>query len=269
MSNVRAHKVPFPEAIAKEARQRAHYQCCLCKALGVEIHHIVPQAEGGPDTLENAAPLCPSCHETYGANPVKRKFIREARDFWFGICAKRYSSDSAALNAVHAALEAVASRDDIRGLRCDLAELRKSFVAPTNAISIPLITPPPGGKRRLTIRDLLIIVHSSAVSRPPFPVDLLCMRELWPVGKDDYRGIYKDFIRRFGHRTLRHLAMRALHIAEVEPVDHIAENDLTKALTTMHVEAVCMNLVDEGAMGAILTDGGDIRWTAAQTENEP
>jgi hypothetical protein len=38
-----------------------------------------------PDELENAAPLCPSCHETYGANPTKRKFLREARDLWYEI----------------------------------------------------------------------------------------------------------------------------------------------------------------------------------------
>ena len=46
------------------------------------------------DTEDNAAPLCPSCHETFGANPTKRKFIREARDFWYEFCEKRYASDS-------------------------------------------------------------------------------------------------------------------------------------------------------------------------------
>jgi HNH endonuclease len=28
----------------------------------LEVHHIVPLSEGGDDTLENAAALCPSCH---------------------------------------------------------------------------------------------------------------------------------------------------------------------------------------------------------------
>lgn len=28
----------------------------------LEVHHVVPLAEGGDDTLENAAALCPSCH---------------------------------------------------------------------------------------------------------------------------------------------------------------------------------------------------------------
>jgi hypothetical protein len=53
--------------------------------------------EGGPDSEENAAPLCPSCHEVYGGNPHKRKLIRESRDLWFTICEKRYTTDSSIL----------------------------------------------------------------------------------------------------------------------------------------------------------------------------
>ena len=84
----------FSEAVKLAVRKRAHFQCCLCKSLGVENHHIVPQSESGSDNEENAAPLCPSCHETYGANPLKRKFISEARDFWYEICRERYASDN-------------------------------------------------------------------------------------------------------------------------------------------------------------------------------
>lgn len=52
------------------------------------MHLITPQSEGGPDTLENAAPLCPSCHSDYRGNPDKRKWIRETRDFWWEYCKK-------------------------------------------------------------------------------------------------------------------------------------------------------------------------------------
>ena len=72
--------VAFSASLKKRVRQKAHYRCCLCQAVLVEVHHIVPQGEGGPDEEDNAAPLCASCHEIYGANPTKRKFIREARD---------------------------------------------------------------------------------------------------------------------------------------------------------------------------------------------
>ncbi len=82
----------FTEPLKRSLRARAHFACCLCFAKGIEIHHIVPRAEGGPDTEENAAPLCPSCHETYGDNPKKRKLLREARDAWFEICDRRFVS---------------------------------------------------------------------------------------------------------------------------------------------------------------------------------
>ena len=68
--------MPFSEALKLSMKRRAHFSCCLCHTLGVEVHHIVPRADGGSDDEDNAAPLCPTCHETYGANPIKRKFIR-------------------------------------------------------------------------------------------------------------------------------------------------------------------------------------------------
>ena len=90
----------FSESLKERVRQKAHYRCCLCQAVLVEIHHIVPQANGGGDEEENAAPLCASCHEIYGANPTKQKFIREARDWWFETCANRYAPGSDALGDV-------------------------------------------------------------------------------------------------------------------------------------------------------------------------
>jgi HNH endonuclease len=83
----------FSELIKIQVRKKAHMSCCLCKTFGVEIHHIIPVEEDGPDTEENAAPLCPACHEIYGANPKKRKMIREARDLWYEVCSKRFNSN--------------------------------------------------------------------------------------------------------------------------------------------------------------------------------
>jgi hypothetical protein len=108
--------MPFSESVRRIIQRKAHFRCCLCHELEVEIHHILPQAEGGPDTEDNAAPLCPSCHERYGANPQKRKFIREARDFWFEICSTRYSGDAAQLDEIRKRLETVATKDDVKQL---------------------------------------------------------------------------------------------------------------------------------------------------------
>ena len=41
----------------------------------LEVHHITPLAEGGDDTLRNAAALCPMCHREvhHGVNRVKKR----------------------------------------------------------------------------------------------------------------------------------------------------------------------------------------------------
>ena len=120
----------FPEGLKANIRQKAHYQCCLCKTLGVEIHHIVPQEEGGPDDEDNAAPLCPSCHETYGANPQKRKFIREARDHWFEICSARFGSDATVLDQLKERLDKTVTHEDFERLK---EELLDTFMATVQA----------------------------------------------------------------------------------------------------------------------------------------
>ncbi len=65
------------------AKIKSAFRCCICHDPFVEVHHIVPQAYGGDDTLDNAAPLCSSCHDLYGGNPEKQKIIRQMRDYWW------------------------------------------------------------------------------------------------------------------------------------------------------------------------------------------
>ncbi|MGH7183924.1 MAG: HNH endonuclease, partial [Nitrospiraceae bacterium] len=103
----------FSEEQKGAVRRLGHFRCCLCHVLGVEVHHIIPTADGGPDSQDNTAPLCPSCHDIYGANPVKRKFIREARDFWYELCARRVAFPGEELKAISTALERVATKEDI------------------------------------------------------------------------------------------------------------------------------------------------------------
>ncbi len=121
----------FSDALKAKVRKRAHLACCLCKAMGVEVHHIVPQGENGPDTEDNAAPLCPSCHETYGANPQKRKFIREARELWYEICAKRFATDPERLDEIKRLLKKTVSYDDFLAFKEELlAHIQSEFAAP-------------------------------------------------------------------------------------------------------------------------------------------
>lgn len=62
----------FSEKLKLEVRRMTAFRCCRCQSIVVEVHHIIPQADGGPDTIANAAPLCAKCHADFGANPAKR-----------------------------------------------------------------------------------------------------------------------------------------------------------------------------------------------------
>ncbi|MGD9161099.1 MAG: HNH endonuclease [Desulfobacteraceae bacterium] len=127
----------FSEAVKLKVRKKSHFSCCLCKAIGVKVHHIIPQEEGGSDKEENAAPLCPSCHETYGANPQKRKFIREARNLWYEICAKRYASDSDRLDEIKQLLKNTVSYDDFISFKEELlSHVRHDFDVPRQEVEI-------------------------------------------------------------------------------------------------------------------------------------
>lgn len=83
--------MPFSEKIKKQVKEDAAFQCCRCKNIGIEVHHIKPEGQGGHNTLDNAAPLCPTCHDWFGDNPSKRKEIKHMRDWWYEKCKKMYS----------------------------------------------------------------------------------------------------------------------------------------------------------------------------------
>jgi len=97
--------MPFSEDTKLEAKRKSDFTCVICHQPFVQVHHIIPQADGGPDDLENAAPLCGSCHDLFGANPVKRKQIREMRDFWWEICEKKKANPD--LIAINKKLDAI------------------------------------------------------------------------------------------------------------------------------------------------------------------
>lgn len=77
--------MPFSPKTKLEAKYMASFRCCWCRdhRRSIEVHHIIPEAEGGPNTLDNAATLCPNCHSDFGGNPEKRKEIRDRRDYLY------------------------------------------------------------------------------------------------------------------------------------------------------------------------------------------
>lgn len=75
-------------------------RCCICQRLcGVKIEtdHIIPSAKGGPDTIDNAIPVCFECHaEIHSYNdehPRGRKFrpeeLRGHKEQWLEVCRTR------------------------------------------------------------------------------------------------------------------------------------------------------------------------------------
>ena len=106
----------FPESVKLAVKRKSHFSCCICHERNIHVHHIIPQAEGGPDTFDNAAPLCPNCHDVLGNNPDKQKTIREQRDFWYEFCEQRFASDNERLDNIEAAIAGLATKDDIAAI---------------------------------------------------------------------------------------------------------------------------------------------------------
>lgn len=60
--------------IREEVLERDSYQCRFCgttdeehsekNSAGLDVHHIIPKADGGPDAEKNLVALCRSCHRT-------------------------------------------------------------------------------------------------------------------------------------------------------------------------------------------------------------
>jgi hypothetical protein len=132
------NNMPFSEDLKLKVKKQSHFACCLCHAIGVEVHHIIPQSEGGEDTENNAAPLCPSCHEIYGANPQKRKFITEARDFWYETCATRYASDASVLSDIANRLDQSLTKTDFQAAMDSIAAMISGKDSSNDLISIEL-----------------------------------------------------------------------------------------------------------------------------------
>ncbi|MCZ7673803.1 MAG: HNH endonuclease [Chloroflexi bacterium] len=55
----------FPQNVRTKALLWCDRHCCLCKkacGVNIEVHHLVPESEGGGNEIDNAIPLCFDCH---------------------------------------------------------------------------------------------------------------------------------------------------------------------------------------------------------------
>lgn len=83
----------FSEKLKNEVREMAAFRCCRCHEIGIDVHHIIPKLKGGSDEIDNAAPLCQNCHDRYGDNEMKRKEIRQMRDWWYEVVKEKFHPD--------------------------------------------------------------------------------------------------------------------------------------------------------------------------------
>ena len=109
--------MPFDDKIKIEAMKKAAFSCCVCRksSVSIEVHHIIPQSQGGDDSIENAAPLCPNCHSDYGNNVDKRKRIKQMRDCWYDTVEKMYSGNNVSpedIGKIHGLLQYVYLKQD-------------------------------------------------------------------------------------------------------------------------------------------------------------
>jgi hypothetical protein len=92
--------MPFPRDEVEELLAACHRRCCVCHrfcGVKIETDHMLPAAEGGPDTIDNAIPVCFECHaEVHSYNdkhPRGRKFrpneLRRHKEQWLEICRER------------------------------------------------------------------------------------------------------------------------------------------------------------------------------------
>ncbi len=89
--------MPFPKHLREEALVRSQRHCCVCHDFAgraINVHHIIQESDGGPNTLENAIVLCLRCHSEAGhfnpRHPIGTSYspaeLIRHRDLWWEAC---------------------------------------------------------------------------------------------------------------------------------------------------------------------------------------
>lgn len=238
----------FSAALKRRVRRRAHFRCCLCRTLGVDIHHILPEGQGGPDSEANAAPLCPNCHEALGANATKRRFIAEVRDFWYEMCEQQETAVSFMSPELIERLQDLATKADVGALKEELlAELRGTGLTNRGAADERGVVLDDGPGESLG--DVLQWLYSRALQSKASPEARELLRSIiWDGATSDKMldHVKVDFLLMFGREATvrlcgevladhpRDLGKEGFTVAELAKVLNIAR--ITMYLLTHHYE---------------------------------
>ena len=130
----------FSEKTKSEVKKKADFRCCRCQSIGMHVHHIIPEKNGGSDDIENAAPLCQNCHDQFGDNASKRKEIRQMRDWWYEKCENYYSVqapyDFDLLNKIDSKLERIQrGQEDVSDLKAILKNISNQMIDKISSVT--------------------------------------------------------------------------------------------------------------------------------------
>jgi HNH endonuclease len=89
--------MPFSPSVREETLVRSHRRCCICHEFAgrsVNVHHVIQEADGGLNTIDNAICLCLRCHAEAGhfnsRHPLGTKYapteLLAHRDQWWKHC---------------------------------------------------------------------------------------------------------------------------------------------------------------------------------------
>lgn len=257
----------FSETLRLSVRKRAHFRCCICRVVGVEIHHIIPQEEHGPDTEENAAPLCPSCHELYGANKTKRKFVREARDFWYELCKKQENQGGLTLANLSEFIAPLATKGDLAELLTQFSLLLKRGAEAEAATEL-------APKTVVSVDRFIRSLYEEDLEDNWALFDLLFDSRAWyELGDDSYDLLDRRalFLKLYGERTAHRLCLVAARDTRFD-IHGFSEEDLSNVLQLVHVTIILVTHHKDIASGSDtlecgLRSDGEFVWRLASPKD--
>lgn len=156
----------FNQTIVNQVKEEAAFRCCRCQSIGIEVHHIVSQKEHGPDSFDNAAPLCPNCHTWFGDNPLKRKEILQMRNWWYKRVKEIFAPqimDFSILNEINSKVEALNAnqektlidlKDTLKKVALDTIEQMTAGTARITASGIANATISPSPSPSITSEEM-------------------------------------------------------------------------------------------------------------------
>ncbi len=86
-----AKRKKVPQPVQDQLLVEAMHRCCLCPehADVIDLHHIEPISEGGPNTEDNLMVVCPNCHANIHRLRIRytSRQLRMYKERWVRLCA--------------------------------------------------------------------------------------------------------------------------------------------------------------------------------------